>query len=326
MQPVGRRERLRAMKTSAVAGALIGLLVLTSCGSSSSADGSDDSAVDEPAVAVDPSSPAGSDGGDGAMPNQVAPLAGPVLGIGTVLDPSGSEGGPQLCLGAVAESAPPQCEGLALDDWSWQPVINTYESIGGSRWGSYAVTGTFDGAALTVTAEPQTLVLYDTAAPELPDRFVTSCSTPEGGWAVVDQDRISYSDQDAALAEALQLPGYAGSFLQSIKSAADTTRQPENASQTILNVLVTEDLAGARTRLEAVWGGPLCVGEAARSEQELLTIQGELGDLPGLLSSGVETDQVVATVVWDDGTLQEWADATYGADVVVIDSALEPVG
>lgn len=310
------------MKTSAAAGALIGLLVLTSCGSSGSGE-ADEVAIDEPTAAAEPSPTAA----DGSMPTSVAPPTGQVLGIGTVLEAAGEDSEPQLCLGPVAESAPPQCEGPPLTGWSWEEVPGTNDARAGARWGTYAVTGTYDGTGFSVTEAPQTLALYDAAGPDLPERFVTPCPTPEGGWAVVDQTRIGYADQDAAVAQALQLPGYSGSFLTPLKSAADTTRAPENAARTILNVLVTEDVEGARTRLEAIWGGPLCVAEAERSEQDLLTIQDDLIELPGLLTVGVEVDlgTVRARVLWDDGSLQEWADTTYGDDLVVIESALEPV-
>lgn len=310
------------MKTSAAAGALIGLLVLTSCGSQGSTGESDEVAVDEPTIAAKPSP---SSNPDGSIPTSVTPPEGPVLGIGTVLDAAGEERGPELCLGAVAESLPPQCEGPPLTEWSWDQVPDTYESNAGVRWGTYAVTGIFDGVGFSLTEKPQTLALYDAPAPESGDRPATSCTAPEGGWAVIDRDRISFADQDAAIAEAIQLPGYAGSFLTRLKSAADTTREPENPSQTVLNVLVTEDVDGARARLEAIWGGPLCVAEAERTEQELLKIQDDLIELPGLLRVGAHLTRVEARVVWDDGTLQEWADATYGDDLVVIESALEPV-
>ncbi len=66
--------------------------------------------------------------------------------------------------------------------------------------------------------------------------------------------------------------------------------------------------------------------QAEHTEQELVEIQDGLRDLPGLLSSGTELDRVTVDVVWDDGTLQDWAAATYGADLVLVSSALQRVG
>ncbi|GAB3601958.1 hypothetical protein [Microbacterium aureliae] len=85
------------------------------------------------------------------------PPAGEVIAQGTVLD-TGDD--PQLCLGGVAESYPPQCTGLPLRGWDWESVEGS-ESSDGTTWGAYAVQGTFDGETMTVTAEPIMLALYD---------------------------------------------------------------------------------------------------------------------------------------------------------------------
>lgn len=75
----------------------------------------------------------------------------------TVLDPGGA-GRPELCLGPVSESFPPQCSGIPLDGWDWaQQPADSVERSGRVRWGEYAVTGTFDGRTMTVSdAEPAT--------------------------------------------------------------------------------------------------------------------------------------------------------------------------
>jgi hypothetical protein len=70
------------------------------------------------------------------------------------------DGEVELCLGAVAESYPPQCDGIALNGWSWDGVDGS-ESSGSVRWGAYALTGTFDGTALTPTRTPIMLALFD---------------------------------------------------------------------------------------------------------------------------------------------------------------------
>jgi len=298
------------MKT--VVAAVIGLLVLTAC---STEDGS--TATDP---AGSPSSQAPSDEAPGdAMPTTVPPPAGEVIGLGTVLD-IGEPTGPELCLGVVAESYPPQCSGLPLTGWEWEQVGDTFEESGTTRWGSYAVTGTYDGSTVTVTDPPVTAALYDPAAP-VDDPFATRCEEPAGGWAVVDPDRVGFEDQDAAISTAVQLPGYAGSFVDQ----SGLTGEPE-AAQTLINVLVTEDVAGAEEALREVWGGALCVSEAQRTEQDLIGIQDGLAGLPGLLSSGAELDGVSVDVVWDDGSLQAWAEATYGEGLVRVDSALREVG
>lgn len=72
----------------------------------------------------------------------------PVLAIGTVLE---QEGGAILCVGPVAESAPPQCDGPALIGWDWDAF--EHQETGGVRWvQGVAVEGTYDAAAQTFTA------------------------------------------------------------------------------------------------------------------------------------------------------------------------------
>lgn len=89
---------------------------------------------------------------------------GRVIGVGTVLDVAGDV---QLCLGAVMESYPPQCDGVPLDEWTWEGVDGS-ESSGETTWGAYAVYATYDGERLTNTDPPIMLALYDTVAPEDP--------------------------------------------------------------------------------------------------------------------------------------------------------------
>ena len=92
------------------------------------------------------------------------PPEGEVTAVGTVLDTGGVA---ELCLGPVAESYPPQCSGIPLEDWTWEGVEGA-ESSGDVTWGAYALQGTFDGESFTVTQPPVMLALYDPMAPEDP--------------------------------------------------------------------------------------------------------------------------------------------------------------
>jgi hypothetical protein len=93
-----------------------------------------------------------------------APPDGEVVAQGTVMDVGGEV---ELCLGAVAESYPPQCSGIPNDDWSWEGVDGA-ESSGDVTWGSYAVQGVYDGETFTVTQPPVMLALYDPMMPDDP--------------------------------------------------------------------------------------------------------------------------------------------------------------
>lgn len=102
-------------------------------------------------------------GGDAARPGAALaaltpdPPSGEVLGQGMVLDDGTTA---TLCLGAVAESAPPQCSGIPLSGWSWEGLMDA-TTTSGTTWGSYAVWGTFDGDTVTVTRTPVPLALFD---------------------------------------------------------------------------------------------------------------------------------------------------------------------
>lgn len=160
------------------------------------------------------------------------PPEGEVTAVGTVLD---ADGEPELCLGPVAESYPPQCSGIPLDAWTWEGVEGA-ESSGDTTWGAYAVHGTFDGRSFTVTQPPVMLALYDP--------------------------------------------------------------------------MIAEDPTGGRA--------------GAGDDETLARIQEELPDRLGdyYLSSYPQDGRLWVDVVWDDGTWQDAADSEFGADVVLIRSAL----
>ncbi|MEU4015583.1 hypothetical protein AB0E56_09975 [Microbacterium sp. NPDC028030] len=160
---------------------------------------------------------------------------GRVIGVGTVLDVAGDV---QLCMGAIMESYPPQCQGVPLDGWTWDGVDGS-ESSGTTTWGQYAVYASYDGGRLTNTDQPIMLALYDTVAPE----------DPTGGV------------------------------------------------------------------------------EGTTAEDELLRVQDDIAARLGTEALTVATDRgyVWLTVVWDDGTMQDAADAEYGDDVVIVTSALREI-
>jgi len=95
--------------------------------------------------------------GGAGEPNPI-PAAGAVVGQGTVLQKDGEEA--QFCLGPVMESYPPQCSGPELLGWEW-PDDGMSESASGVTWGTYAVSGTWDGEAFTVGDMIVPLALYD---------------------------------------------------------------------------------------------------------------------------------------------------------------------
>jgi hypothetical protein len=70
-------------------------------------------------------------------------------GIVTVLQ--GRRRGPELCLGAVLDSLPPQCSGPPVVGWRWAEHPGAYRHVVGVRWGDFVLTGYFDGRRFTPT-------------------------------------------------------------------------------------------------------------------------------------------------------------------------------
>jgi hypothetical protein len=166
------------------------------------------------------------------MPTEIPAADGPVVGLGLVID---QDDGPELCLGPVAESYPPQCQGLPVEDWDWADHRGDFDDAGGVRFGTFAVTGGFDGTTLT----------YESAV--------------------------------------------AGALYDPMPRQEPTSSAAEQHSASALEA----------------------IGQ-------------ELQALPGMLSTVPGENLVIVDVVHDDGSLQDWADATYGAGLVFVHSALAP--
>lgn len=132
--------------------ALAALLLVAACGTDEGTDGG---------TATDP----GSD-----RPTEVPAAPGQVTtrDLVTVMD----TGAPELCLGPVAESWPPQCSGPAIEGWNWGEQNGVFEQQQGVRWGQFVVTGTWDGERFGYEgAIPAALYdpPVDGAAPALPE-------------------------------------------------------------------------------------------------------------------------------------------------------------
>ena len=254
--------------------------------------------------AVDPATGSGTaaDASSGEAPRPVPDGEVRTSGLVMVIDDGD---GPEMCLGAVAESYPPQCGGPALADFDWGDVGS--EEASGVRWGSYALTGTFDGSTFTVT-DAIPAALYDTMAEPEQEPLAAACDDP----TTTDTAKATPEDLDATLAAASALPTYASAWL----------------TGNTINVAVTEDAEGAEAELRTTWGGMLCVTTVERTDADLNEVNQELQAALGdqLLTSGsTSPDSLDAQVVFDDGSIQEWADATYGDGLVRISSALVPV-
>ena len=292
------------------------LLVLSSCGD-----------AEPPDVTAEPSTSPTYTPVAGAMPTSIPAATGPVRTTMpvTILDDGD---GPELCHG-VLQSLPPQCGGPPVIGWSWADHQGEFEEAAGVRWGEFAVTGTFDGAEFTVTrAVPAAEYDAPPGQSDEPD-FTTPCPEPAGGWRVLDPAKTTHETMEATFEAARHLPRYADAWLDQSRNPA--YGQEEGAEERMndpayvtINVRVTRGADVADAELRKIWGGALCVTQADHTEKELHGIQQELNDLPGMLSTSSRDDRVDVEVIHDDGSLQAWADATYGAGLVRISSALVP--
>lgn len=85
------------------------------------------------------------DGGDPGADVGAGDPDRPYEGSFTVLE--SADHGPELCV-QLAASMPPQCRGLPVVGWDWEAVADE-ETVGGTTWGGWHVTGTYDGERFT---------------------------------------------------------------------------------------------------------------------------------------------------------------------------------
>lgn len=129
---------------------------------------------------------------------------------------------------------------------------------------------------------------------------------------------------DAVFAEASRLDGYAGAWMDQSRNTSKVEVDMNDPLLVTVNVAVTGDLAAAEQSLRETWGGALCVFRAEHTEAELQRISEALRALPGMRGSGSGVDRIDVDLVWDDGSLQAWADEKYGDGLVRITSILRP--
>jgi hypothetical protein len=228
--------------------------------------------------------------------------------VTTVLE--SPEHGPELCLGGVAESFPPQCGGPAIEDWSWD-TIDGAQSANGTTWAEAYVAGTWD-------PERQVFTVTEARPPNDADRerlarpqsdFSVPCPEPAEGWPARNQEWPG--DQVTAI------DGYAGAWLDD--------------SQQVMTVKFTGDTAQAEAAVRAIYSDALCIVPAAHTEAELLDIQGQLMAMSSVqfMWSAVVVDAtgewVEAGVIAPDPERQAAFDAEWGAGVVRLVPQLLPI-
>ncbi len=322
-EPLETLRRHTPMNNTTRAGLAAGLvagliLTLSACGDSTPNAASDaDQSAEAPTA---PASPQGE-----------------VTGFGMVIDQGE---GTSLCLGPIAESYPPQCEGIPLEGWDWAGRED-FEDISGVKFAMYAVTGTFDGTTMTVTQEPISGALYDPMPDPMAARSTsTRCEVPDGGWVIVNRAKSNANALDRAERTAAALDGYVTHWadqFSGLEIAVDDETEPDpdpdmgddgtlDPLKLVLNVQVSGDVDEATQLMRTVWGGALCVSNPLNEQAQLDEIVAEVSEVEGVSGAYAINDRVVAEVLFDDGSLQDYVDETFGADTVVIISSLRAAG
>lgn len=229
--------------------------------------------------------------------------------------------GPWMCwsgnIGFGGGGKPHVCDAARVAGWDWRTAGES-TTEGGVRQGWFTLTGTFDGTTFTVEKATQ-----PRPVPHEWD-FAIPCSTPEGGWQVLDATRSGQDDLHTAIRLTERLDGFAMAAV----STSEGEPGPRDPSDTVLSLYVAGESAPAEAAVREVWGGMLCVSEVEHSHRELTKVQQALLDVPGTseVGSGNPENQVELVVFHDDGSIQRWADAEFGDGVVVVESILQPVG
>ena len=251
---------------------------------------------------------------------------GPVVYEADALVLDEADRAPVLCLGAVADSLPPQCQGVPVVGWDWAAVEGE-EMASETTWGSFHVVGTYDGSAFTVTnAGPP-----EPFEPSGGDPVDTPCPEPDGGWMASDPSLATEDVMLELMRTVEDEPDFAGFSIDYVQEpVGEVVAEPGGI---IANVAFTSDLEGHDAEIRELWGGPLCLVEHEHTYDELRRIQRELGN-GGAAELGLEStwsgvsnqDNVVELgVIVADDALRAAVEARFGEGTVLLHPALVPV-
>lgn len=236
--------------------------------------------------------------------------------------------GPSLCLGAVADSLPPQCGDVPITNWRWDRVPGE-EQYGTTIWGEYDVTGTYDGTSFAV--ESATKGSGDPGQGGSVDAIETPCPEPPGGWFAPDPTRASGRDLESATRAGRAEPDFAGLWVH-YQGWADADAPLETRGM-VLNVAFIGAIERHEAALRERWGGALCISRHPRTYRELVRIQSDLSpDVKSnlglhVLVSGIDEvhNAVELTVVTIDDQTREALSLRYGEESVRVWAALRPI-
>jgi hypothetical protein len=188
--------------------------------------------------------------------------------------------GPQLCLGGVLDSLPPQCGGPDVVGLDWTTV--PWASRGGkTTWASMHVIGTFDGHRFTLTHAPERP--RPSTEPAQHVHFPQICAHPAGQSPPPEDQFVRVSGLD-------RFPGVISLWITDPGTLPPTSRY-------VVNIYVRPGYAASVTQaVRKEYGAGLCVVEKdAPSLAQLRAVQAEVQALGNQSPLGVTVTDFVDT-------------------------------
>jgi hypothetical protein len=233
----------------------------------------------------------------------------------TILESSAH--GPELCLGGVLTSLPPQCGGMPITNWDWD-AVDDEESLHGTTWVDAYVRGTSDGKIFSLTRPPG----RPRRSREDTSRFDPACARP---------DAVDTSDGGAAWEEASQRDGGTFSDIPGLIAIWVTDRPRDDPPVFVANLVVRPGRAAdVRTRVRRHYRGALCIVE--RDQRTIDQLEADFARIDDILTATFLTADIdertgvirVELAIVDERSQRE-VDEAFGKGVVVLTGQLEPV-
>lgn len=222
--------------------------------------------------------------------------------------------GPELCLGPILTSDPPQCGGPPIPNWDWQ-AVPWRERKGRTTMAEAYVRGAYDGKEFTLTAPPERPRPTQRDTPKEHD-FSAACDEPE----VIDP-----AHGMAEYEEGTQRWGHIPDQV-----AGWVSYEGRGKRDFVANIVVRPGRGDeARRIVRAHYQGRLCLVERDQPTiSELSTVQHRVTELlKGQVLSASSDNiggvvEVTVIAVTDD--IRRRVEAEFG-DLVVLDGRLRPV-
>ena len=177
--------------------------------------------------------------------------------------------GARLCGGVVRTSDPPQCDGPAVEGWSWDAVA--HEDRAGTRLGQYALIGFWDGEVFTLSEPGFVPNWWDVTRSDVVVESPPPCPEPPDGWwsDMTDPTRLGSQDYNRAIdvvntrSDLIGIDIYEPSTPRPADAEVGATDRSDGWVPGVLVIELTEVRDDDEANIREHWGGPLCLAEGA---------------------------------------------------------------